>query len=175
MGANSLTLPTTVNGFCAVARDRFTRPNDTNAYSTGDLIANSTTAGSVVPLEFLGCSFDGGGTRIEAVRIRKSGTSTTNAQFRVHLYALAPTASNGDNGAFLTNRADDYLGAFDVTVDRSFTDGACGRGLSMTGTPLTVVLPTGTIIYGLLEARAAYTPAAQEVFTVILEAYRFAR
>jgi hypothetical protein len=28
----------------------FTRPSDTTAYASGDLVANSTTAGSVTPL-----------------------------------------------------------------------------------------------------------------------------
>jgi hypothetical protein len=35
--------------------------------------------------------------------------------------------------------------------------------------PGTTDLPAGKKIYGLLEARAAYTPAAQEVITVSLE------
>ena len=30
----------------------FTRPGDTTPYASGDLVANSTTAGSVVPLTF---------------------------------------------------------------------------------------------------------------------------
>ena len=178
MSATSFTYPTTVNGFCAIAGDVFTRPADTNAYTSGDLVANSTTAASVVPLEFLGCSFGGGGTRIEGARIRKTTNTTTNASFRLHLFSSAPTvATTGDNGVFGTvvTGAANYLGGFDVSTDRFFADGAAGSGTSLRGTPLNVVLPSGSTIYGLLEARGAYNPGNAEVFTVTIETYRFAR
>ena len=67
----------------------FTRPNDTTAYASGDLVANSTTAGSVVPLQIdLGnvAAVGHGITRITRARLTKSGTSPTNANFRIHLY-----------------------------------------------------------------------------------------
>ena len=39
----------------------------------------------------------------------------TNAQFRLHLYTAAPTCANGDNGAWSTDGAANYIGAFDVS------------------------------------------------------------
>src|ERR1043166_3581382 len=86
----------------------FTRPNDTTAYASGDLVATSTTAGSVVPLQIdLGnvAAVGHGITRIPRARLTKSGTSPTNANFRIHLYEAAPTPQNGDNGAWSTDRA----------------------------------------------------------------------
>src|SRR5712691_11966257 len=107
----------------------FTRPNDTTAYASGDLVANSVTAGSVVPMEIAiqGNSMPGS-TRITRVRLAKSGTTATNANFRVHLYGASPTPTNGDNGARLTDQALNYLGAIDVAAMKAFSDGCADVG-----------------------------------------------
>jgi hypothetical protein len=148
----------------------FTRPADTTAYASGDLVANSTTAGSVTPMSFqLGNSFGPGCFRLTRARISKSGTSTTNANFRLHLYASSPVPANGDNGAWSTTKAADWLGNIDVTSMLAFTDGCCGTGSAAAGSELYIRLTAGSIVYGLLEAKAAYTPGNAEVFTVTLE------
>jgi hypothetical protein len=148
----------------------FTRPNDTTAYASGDLVANSVTAGSVLPLSFaLGNAYGVGQFRINRARLAKSGTGVTNASFRVHLYAAQPTPANGDNGAWSTDQAGKWLGNIDVTSMLAFTDGAAGTGSLPAGSEGLIRLPAGATVYALLEARAAYTPAAQEVFTITLE------
>jgi hypothetical protein len=149
--------------------DNFTRPNDTTAYASGDLVANSTTAGSVTPLTLTVARVAAGSFMLRRLKLHKSGTSTTNASFRVHLYTSAPTCANGDNGAFSTSGVATYIGAFDVTIDRAFTDGAAGFGVPVVGGEHAVKLASGTTIKALIEARAAYTPAAQEVFTVTVD------
>ncbi len=110
-----------------------------------------------------------GATRITRVRLAKSGTTATNASFRVHLYASSPTPANGDGGAWSTNQATNYLGAIDVPSMKAFTDGCCDVGAAVAGSEFLLRLPAGTTIYALIEARAAYTPAAGEVFTLTLE------
>lgn len=158
-----------VGGRTALASANFTRPADTTAYASGDLVANSTTAGSVTVMTFTigrGSSGAAASGMIRRARLRKTGTSTTNASFRLHLYRSAPTPSNGDNGAWLTNNAADYVGAIDITADKAFTDGAIGNGTPNTGSEINFTHQT---YYGLLEARAAYTPASAEVFTIELE------
>lgn len=147
----------------------FNRPADTTAYAAGDLIANSTTAGSVVPMQFTVARVAAGSGMLRRCRIRKTGTGITNAIFRLHLYNVSPTCSNGDNGAWLTNQSSEYIGAFDVTIDKAFTDGSSGNGLPMVGFEINFKLPSGTAVFGLLEARAAYTPASGETFLVELE------
>lgn len=171
---NPLPVTTTIAaGFGAVASASFSRPADTTAYASGDLVANSTTAGSVVPVSLLNAVREEGGvSRIERVRLRKTGTSITNASFRVHLFSAAPTVTNGDNGAFLSILAN-YIGAFDVVIDRAFSDGAAGAGLPVNGAAATFTIPSGTTLYALIEARGAYTPVSGETFTVIAELYRF--
>lgn len=146
----------------------FTRPADTTAYALGDLVANSTTAGSVVPLVFLVDRVDGGSCLIRRLRLRKSGTGVTNAQFRLHLYSSSPVPVNGDNAAWSTPVAG-YLGAFDVTIDRAFSDGAAGNGVPVNGSEIMAAVGGNGNVYGLLEARAAYTPGNAETFTATLE------
>jgi hypothetical protein len=107
----------------------FTRPADTTAYASGDLVANSTTVGSVVPLTFSPCTKGAGrSAQIRRVRISKTGTSITNTTVRVHLFNVLPTVStNGDNGAItIATGAAGYLGQVDVVINQAFTDGAAG-------------------------------------------------
>jgi hypothetical protein len=146
----------------------FTRPSDTTAYASGDLVANSTTAGSVVPLTLLAASDVGGPRLLRRVRVRKSGTGVTNASFRLHLYSAVPVAANGDNSAWSTSAVASYLGAMDVTVDRAFTDGAAGIAVPLHGSEIAVNAQVA--VYALIEARAAYTPASGEIFTLQAEA-----
>lgn len=150
----------------STASASFTRPADTTAYASGDLVANSTTAGSVAAMGFQS-NLAGGSGKIVRVRLRKSDASVTNSAFRLHLYSTSTiTAANGDNGAWSTNAAASYLGFIDVTADRAFTDGAFGQSAAVA---LVYSLASGGRLYGLLEARGAYTPASAEVFTVTLE------
>lgn len=158
---------TAVNGASIAAS--FTRPADTTAYASADLVANSTTAGSVVPLSFAtAANSSAAGGIVNRIRLLKSGTTATNGQFRVHLYTASPTVANGDNAALSTNKAADYLGYADVTVS-AFTDGCAGVSSSNLG----LTFAGSTTLYALLEARAAYTPANAEVFTVTLDLYRY--
>jgi len=149
----------------------FARPNDTTAYAAGDLVANATTAGAVVPLRIdLGniAAVGHGMTRITRARLTKSGTSPTNANFRIHLYEAAPTPQNGDNGAWSTDRAAGWLGSIDITSMLAFTDGCTGTGSATAGSEMFLRLAGGAI-FALIEAKAAYTPAANETFTLTLE------
>lgn len=157
----------------------FTRPADTTAYAAGDLVANSTTAGSVVPLSFSGAvRTTGDCVRIERVRIEKSGTSLTNASFRLHLFESSPTPTVGDNGVYnnagvlATNSILSHAGTFPVTMTWSGSDGAMGIGVPTTGNGATISPTSGTTLFGLLEVTAAYTPASGEIFYVVLEGYR---
>lgn len=149
----------------------FTRPADTTAYAVGDLVANSVTAGSVVAMVLIAGRVPKGKFTIKSARLQKSGVVVTNAQFRVHLYKVAPvTVTNGDNGAWNTSGVADYIGAIDITLDKVFTDGSSAMGIPVNSVPeLRVNLSTGKAVYALLEARAAYTPVSAEVFTLVVD------
>ena len=151
-----------------------TRPADTTAYTSGDLIANSTTAGSVTPFTFY--IPEGRGLKVWRAKLDRSNTSVTNASFRLHLYKDSPTCANGDNGAWSTTRSG-YINSIDIVgTSPAFTDTASASGVWVNNSvfaPLMVVTDVDQIVYGLLEARAAYTPASGETFSVTLigEAY----
>lgn len=160
-----------VGGHSAVVPASFTRPATTPTYAVGGLVANSGTAASVTPMTFIGaCRKIGGTGRATAARLSKTSTSLTNASYRLHLYKVAPTTvTNGDGGAWLTNEAT-WIGSFDVTMDKVFTDAAKGKGNATVGAYITYECATGsTSIYGLLEARAAYVGVSAEAFTAALE------
>lgn len=142
----------------------FTRPADTTAYASGDQVANSTTAGSVVPMTFSPCTKGAGrSAQIRRVRISKTGTSVTNTSVRLHLFNVLPTVTAGDNAAIvIASAAASYLGQIDVTIGQAFTDGAAGQAT-------TEINFNSLSLYGLLEARGAWTPASAEVITVTLE------
>lgn len=147
--------------------DSFTRPNDTTAYADNDLVANSTTAGSVVPLTF---GVGRGGIKIVGARIQKSDeTDVANATFTLHLFGSSPTVANGDNGA-ISHSLSDKFGSISFATMAAATDE--GYALANGGES---ILPDGLYwyttsgnIYGLIQVEAAYSPAANEVFAVTL-------
>jgi hypothetical protein len=164
--------PTFVAGNFTNPTASFTRPADTTAYALGDLVAASTTAATVqgAPLTITVARSAGGSFMLRRCKLHKTGTSTTNASFRVHFFRAAPaTVTNGDNGAFSVSGVADYVGAFDVTIDRAFTDGSAGFGLPVAGSEMSIDLASGTTLVWFVEARAAYTPTSGEVFTLSLD------
>ncbi len=145
-----------------------TRPADTTQYAAGDLVANSTTAGSVTPIQFsVGGQFASGG-KIVGGKMRKSTNGVTTASFRLHLFTATKTVTNGDNGAIVVNSMDGYLGYlnFDFATIADDTN-IIGGAIEKTAAALAAGLPfkaPGGVLYGLIEAKGAYTPASAEVF-----------
>jgi len=167
-----------VGSYTTIISANFTRPADTSVYASGDLVANSTTAASVVPMSFTVSRYNDGSGMIRRVILKKSGTTATLASFRLHLYRSDPSTSsgilNGDNGVWSTNFSN-WLGDVDLdmtaaTNGRAFRDSDVAENSPGVGSELNFIPSAGTqTIYGLLEARAAYVPASAEVFTVYLE------
>lgn len=151
-----------------------TRVADGAVYGAGDLVANDTVGANVVPF-----SWKIPGNQMFdplAIRLRKSDKSVLLAGFRMHLFSAAPVvdagAGAGDNGPLATNvsMAAKWIAAFTATLVAGFKDGAAGLLLLEGGTGIIApafVGPGGTV-YGLLEATAAYVPAASEVFTATI-------
>lgn len=154
--------------------DNFTRPNNTTAYGAGDLVANSATAGLVAPLEFASAARENGGTgAIRAAVVRKSDADTANATFDLHIFTTSPTVQNGDNDALVPDDKDTWIGSLSITVGQAFNDGAAGRGAPGAGQEINFACAAAdTSLYGLLEATGAYSPAANEVFTIEIEIHQ---
>lgn len=158
----------------------FTRPADSTDYAQGDLVANATDEADVVPLRF-GVSKMGYGTgRIVGARLLKNDATATNADFVLHLFSAEPNPSVGDNaqlnnsGVLAVASVDSYLGAItiDMTTGAIADSAALIESVNIASTPLYFDLEletnAGRVIYGLLEADAAYDPASGEVFKVWL-------
>lgn len=164
-----------VGGHSAVVTQTFSRPANSTPYVLGDLVANSTTAGSVTPLSLAAARVNAGTGCIRRVRLSTTKTGLAGSDvFRVHFFSTTPTVDNGDNGAFAVNgRASGHLGYVDVVLDRVFNDGACGIGVPASGSEITFVAGGGvTTIFALIEVRGAYTPASGETFVVAAEVFR---
>lgn len=147
----------------------FTRPADTTAYTANDLVANSVTAGSVVPMLF---TVPGGrNLKIFRAGIKFNSAVVTNGKFKLHLYLTSPTCTNGDNGAWLTTESgyQDNI-AIDCTGN-VFSDNSKGFGTYVNTSvevPMLCQTNINQQLYGLLQATAAYTPISGEIFTVNL-------
>lgn len=145
----------------------FTRPADTTAYASGDLVANSTTAAAVMPLSCDCARVPGGGGVIAGVHLRKSAASVTTASFRVHAFTGAPTfVTGGDNSALstvLATGSQRHIAQFDVTFGSAGADGAFGLALAALALPFRCE-PGSRSLWWVVEAQSAYTPASGEVF-----------
>lgn len=145
----------------------FNRPADTTAYAIGDLIADSTTAGSVTPMSF---GF-GRGALIWRIRIRCNITAWKGGIIRLHLFRSRPTVAVGDNGAFNSSETYQvteslYLGYADVTLSQQFSDGWV-KGFASASS--LVASFQAENVWGLLEARTAVTPTSGAQFVTTLE------
>ncbi len=156
-----------------IVKAEFTRPANTIQYTSGDLIANNTTAGDVEPLVFAVSAKLRGTTSfmIRNVQMYKSSGSTTNAIFRINLFSKLTEVTNGDNGnlAVVTNQA--YIGSFTLDCTSADSDRFFdyNDGTNAVSLDNTVVGETEKgIIYGLLEARGDYTPTSAELFEIYL-------
>lgn len=154
---------------------RITRPNDTTPYTAGDLVANSTTAGSVTPFAF---TLDGYAQPVKVSRfiMRSSNDTVTNKNFSLYLYSVSPVPTNGDNGAFAVtaaNGTNNLAGIFGSTAALASGGGSINYFYPQDGAagyvngwiPQLMSLP----FFGLLVARAAYTPTANETFDITAE------
>lgn len=171
-------------GYIRSAGYELTRPADTTAYASGDAIANSTTAASVVPLEFEVSRDNGGSGKVIGAEILTNSASAVGAM-RLHLFNRAPFAAAGyqaDNAALAltyaamqtgsgtTNAKNNYIGYVDFTTFAAQSSSAVSIGTAEQTELNYVCNFDSKKIYGLLEARAAITPASGQLFTSILHA-----
>lgn len=156
------------SSFIQPASNTIVRPTDTNTYAAGDLVANNTVAGSVTPFSWSNAARVAAGSGwIPRVKIAKSGSTLNNASFRVHFFNGVPSNPSGDNGGFSPNEYANFIGSFDVTVDRVFNGNwTVGYGYPTIGSEVNFKLSAGTTLYALLEARAAYVPGNAENFII---------
>jgi hypothetical protein len=145
-----------------------TRPADTTAYAAKDAVSNSTSSPSVLTFSSVG-RVNAGTGYITGARLT-TDQSTNVAQYRLHLYAIAPTAIN-DNAAQTLLWADrtkrvGYIDIGPIVTEGSGSDAASGLNID-------IRLPykcdtSDTNLYGLLETLTAFTPASAQNFYISL-------
>ncbi len=149
----------------------FTTPSGTTAYSSGQLIANSATAGSVTPLDFATvCRVNQGTGMVRRARVKTPDTGFASATVILKLYRDSPTVTNGDHGTWLSTESN-YIGQISVVLDQVFSDPMeKGIGAPSVGNEINFDCASGSQhLYGLLVAGGAITPQGGKTISVVLE------
>ena len=171
-GGNAHVLPGASGDIIVNPSSNFTRPANTTTYATGQLVANSTTAGSVAPLSWTAARVSAGNFRITRTRMSLSSKSVTSTSFRVHYFNASTAVQNGDGATFDPTTLADEVCEMDVTISLAGNDVSLGYGAPNQGVSCDVALGSGSTLYGLVEARAAYGPGSGETITVIPEIHQ---
>jgi hypothetical protein len=153
----------------------FTRPANTTQYAAGDIVANSTTAGSVVVPALVVGKGTGRPVSIRRFGLQLSGTVITAGTFQVHLFSAAPTfATAGDGGTMAADVSGSasYLGSSGVITVIGFADGIASTAAPGAGTEITVS-PTVATIYALITTTGTYTPTSAETVSLWLEGWQY--
>jgi hypothetical protein len=152
----------------------FTRPADTTAYTSGDVVSNSTSSTTVITFSgnILNEAFvTGKSLVIKDAQLTKSTNSTTNASFRLYLYTSAVTVA-ADNAAFNLVYSNKHLRV--GFIDFTLTTGGAGTSdcaeAFVTDANINAKL-LGANLIGVLVAQGAYTPGNAEKFYVKLNVY----
>jgi hypothetical protein len=158
--SGSITNPTSI----------LTRYPNTIAYAANQLVASSTTAGSVVVPSFA-IATSGGGAIISRVRIRTSVTTGWgNVNLSINLWTTAPTYTNGDGGAYVVATGSaGWIANFLINGMLQFGDGAIGSGGLTSANEMAIKLTSGTAIFWDIQILSAATPISGQTFTLTAE------
>jgi hypothetical protein len=158
-----------VGGRATIASASLTTPAGASAYASGQLIANSATAGSVTPLTFAVCRINQGTGMVRRARLKTPDTGFAGQAVTVKLYRDSPTNSNGDHAAWLTTESN-YIGSIAITLDQHFSDNEKGIGAPAVGSEINFDCAAGSQnLYGELVAGGPITPQGAKAFTLVLE------
>ena len=156
-----------------------TRPANTTAYAANDVIASSTTAGNVVPLQFNNLMNTRAGTGYITKALLWVDGSAFTSPLRLYLFNDVPT-DIADNAQFPLTFANStaHLGYIDFLF---CTTGGTGSDVALAEIddlriPIQSKDITGSNpVYGILVSQAGFTPTSGQRFRVQLagDAYEF--
>lgn len=155
--ASSVTNPTST----------LTRPADTTAYAVDDLIASSTTAGSVVVPSFAIADAAGSSVPVRFLLRTNASSGWGNVVLEMNLWTTAPTYTNGDNGAYAASGAANWIGDTQFVL-KQLNDGAVGAA----DVAMAIKLASGTSIFWDLKIRTVATPISGQTFTLVAQLVR---
>ncbi len=156
-------------------RSSFNRPANTTAYADGDLVSNTTTGAEFAPLTFNISRLMGSGAAIKAIRFYKDASTTSNADFVLNLFTQDPGIAIADNAALSFADYRYFLAAVDCDLSSGGDAGSGGNLFERFDLSNPILTDPKTyaagqpLIYGILEADAAYSPASGELFEITLE------
>ena len=148
-------------------------------YSIGDNVSTSTSA---TETDWLVFQIPRLVEKAHALGIvaTKSTTNLTNAHFTLHLFSAVPVDKIADNDALSALELSDlthYLGSYEIIFDRTLGTFAKCEALPYAVNSIPLVPDENAsweddirLIYGVLEARAAYTGGADEEFNFVITA-----
>lgn len=150
-----------------------TLPATTTAYTAGQLIASSATAGSVVNPSFA-IANSGGGASIPRLRLSTNDTTSTawgNQTIQVDLWTTTPTWTNGDRGTWSpATGTGGHLGAYTCVTSAEYGDGAYAECYPAVGNASLVKLASGTSVFWSLQAvTGSGVTGGSKVFTLAAE------
>jgi len=150
----------------AKAVSTVTRPNDTTAYTAGDVVAD--TPGTRFTFSGLPISTGQGGM-IQTVVVIDSVVAATPPDLELWLFD-ADVAAIADNAAFAPTDAEllNLVGIVTLAT-ASFKKGTVNQACVSQNLGCSF---KSDILYGVLVVRNAYTPTANEVFKVVLSVIR---
>ncbi len=147
----------------------FTRPNDTTAYAIGDVVSNSTSSTTLMTFSGAGRLNAGSGYITKAKLVTSQAANV--ASFRLWLWnANNPTVA-ADNAAYAFTYADNskWIGYLDFPGMATSVGSGTGAFTQMIDTRLSYICAAAsTSLFGFLETRTAFTPAAQQTFEIYL-------
>jgi hypothetical protein len=167
----------------SVAFSTLTRPANTTAYTAGDSVSDSATAGSVTALTATVSDTNDDPLTLVDMLVSSTDTGLAGKRIRAYLFNSDPTASSGvvggDNAAYSQKKAG-YIGAMSGVLETGFSDGTVGRLVpsfndgAATGTPnaaaggFLVVKPTAgaKTLFVQYQAVDGFTPSANSTTIV---------
>lgn len=168
--------PLPVVGIFNPVSGTMTKSTKTTAYTSGLIIAQSATAGSCSGTALAVGRVNDATGLLRRIRLKIDDATWLNAIVRAHFFKDTPTFTNGDAGNFAAGVTEStYLGAVDVTLDKSFSDYVKGIGVPNTGNEINFETSTGTQnIFYVLEARSTTAGAhtASKVFRLVAETFQ---
>lgn len=153
----------------------FTRPADTTPYAAGDVVADSTSAATIIQFPRIAQN-DVGCGMIQQVRLVTSANVATKPDLQLFLFDTAPGVVN-DNAAFAPTDAEMLRCVAVIAFPTgSFVVGNAGAGAAGNAIcdaqnlmiPFNMLAANTNALYGVLVVRNAYVPVSGEVFTFLV-------
>ncbi len=156
-----------------MAQDSVTRPNDTTQYTEGDAISdNATTATAAGAFTLTFDTAVGRALRTVDFVLHKSDHDVTTATFWLLIFDTLPAVAGWeDNAASAITDAEMLTCQGTVVFPKaSWINVATGDVMTVSADIALIPTSASATFYGILIAGEAYTPAAQEVFSLTVKA-----